>query len=198
MVSQVYDRAGFTAALLAEHPNDFLNESPEDFADARYAVLCRDDSTSWVVAATDMDGVAAAVGELNANDNPDFEYLDTVYDLETGQSVDVNQHTIKVIVTRDGAEHFHTTRYGKQRKSWVIVVRHPEYENSFTLLPGDYPGVEYIDIDAGREFVDGGVTRQWCAEVYFLLNAPADVKREALGVLKDIAEDAPKRKRGTA
>jgi hypothetical protein len=83
----------FAQALLDEHKNDWDGSSSvDDIAAAKYAVVVSRDNDSWVVACSDADEVAQVyVGALHADG--DVEWVDEVYEVETGEPVQYRART---------------------------------------------------------------------------------------------------------
>lgn len=87
------DRRKHARELLAEHENDWDGNSDlNELAGSKYAVVWKSDSTSWVLRAADAADIAAHyLDAAHGPDGPDYEWIEGVIDLDTGEDVLVNR-----------------------------------------------------------------------------------------------------------
>jgi len=183
--------------LREEYSNDWGGgeQDPAALAASKYAVCIKRDGDGWVTTAENwQDIVDIEASCLHAEFY--VEYVDAVYDVATGERISYRCTTTVAMRAPNGEIYyaFEPTR----DPTWVLCVRHPDYENGYDTWPGLTPGVEEVTIDTGAEFSNGRPSRIWCAERYFELpdDAPTPFKRMALSELKSLCDDQEKLKRG--
>jgi hypothetical protein len=78
------------------------NAEPEELAAARFAVVVRNDSQSWVVAANDWQMVATIHLDTLTTDSLDAEYVGQVIEMATGEHQQFGYTIAVEIKTRTG------------------------------------------------------------------------------------------------
>jgi hypothetical protein len=184
--------------LLAEYENEWDGgeQDPAVLAAATYIVCVKRSDDGWVYAADDWHAIAHIERDCMLTDGADVEYVNAVYGVATGQVITYRTTTTVALRAPNGEIYFsYSPQYDP---TWVLCVRHPDYENGYDTWPGMTPGVREVTIDSGQQFSNGRPSRYWCAEHYFSLpdDAPAPFKRMVLEELKRLCDEQEKHPKG--
>lgn len=102
-----YDRDAFARQLCDEHWPEWMDEpDPDQIARSRYAVLTQRDSDSWVTGAMNVHDLADIALSLNTDDGIEYEWIEGVWDMRTGEQIAVDfrrSFTVTVIDTGERA-----------------------------------------------------------------------------------------------
>jgi hypothetical protein len=86
--------------LLAEHTNEWGGSSDlDELAGSKYAVVWKNDDCAWVLRAADAQDLAAHyLDAAYGPDSRDYEWIEAVIDLDTGEDVPLTR-TLTVTLT---------------------------------------------------------------------------------------------------